>query len=79
MQTIRDDSAGEPSTTDPKTIIRIEDVSKIYRLGDQDVNALRKVTLDVKEGYFMVIAGTSGSGKSTLLNIMGCIVWIIGF
>jgi putative ABC transport system ATP-binding protein len=73
MQTIRDDSTDGPSTTDPKTIIRIENVSKIYRLGDQDVNALRKVTLDVKEGYFMAIAGTSGSGKSTLLNIMGCI------
>ena len=73
MQTSRDDSTDGTSTTDPKTIIRIENVSKIYRLGDQDVNALRKVTLDVKEGYFMAIAGTSGSGKSTLLNIMGCI------
>lgn len=73
MQTNLDDAESSKKSPDPQTIIRIEKVSKIYRLGDQDVNALKDVTLDVKEGYFMAIAGTSGSGKSTLLNIMGCI------
>ncbi len=65
----RDDNAGEPS----KTVIKIENVSKVYRLGEQDVTALKNVNLEVKEGNFMAIAGSSGSGKSTLLNIMGCI------
>ena len=69
MPTNRDDNAGEPS----KTVIKIENVSKVYRLGEQDVTALKNVNLEVKEGNFMAIAGSSGSGKSTLLNIMGCI------
>lgn len=54
-------------------IIRVDDLSKIYRLGDQDVTALEGVSLTVEKGVFMAIAGPSGSGKSTLLNIMGCI------
>ncbi|HOY00068.1 MAG TPA: ABC transporter ATP-binding protein, partial [Zoogloea sp.] len=54
-------------------IIRVDDLSKTYRLGDQDVTALEGVSLTVEEGVFMAIAGPSGSGKSTLLNIMGCI------
>ena len=54
-------------------IIRVEDLSKVYRLGEQDVTALEGVSLTVEEGVFMAIAGPSGSGKSTLLNIMGCI------
>ncbi|MDD3352530.1 ABC transporter ATP-binding protein [Zoogloea sp.] len=54
-------------------IIRVEDVSKTYRLGEQNVTALEGVSLTVEPGVFMAIAGPSGSGKSTLLNIMGCI------
>lgn len=54
-------------------IIRVEDLSKVYRLGEQNVTALEGVSLTVEEGVFMAIAGPSGSGKSTLLNIMGCI------
>ena len=54
-------------------IIRVDDLSKTYRLGDQDVTALEGVSLTVEEGVFMAIAGPSGSGKSTLLSIMGCI------
>jgi putative ABC transport system ATP-binding protein len=54
-------------------IIRVDNVSKTYRLGEQDVTALSDVSLIVDPGVFMAIAGPSGSGKSTLLNIMGCI------
>lgn len=54
-------------------IIRVDNVSKTYRLGEQDVSALEGVSLTVEPGVFMAIAGPSGSGKSTLLNIMGCI------
>ena len=74
MPTTRDDNAAEPVSGEPlKTIIKIENVSKVYRLGEQDVTALKNVNLEVREGNFMAIAGSSGSGKSTLLNIMGCI------
>ena len=54
-------------------LIRVENVSKDYRLGQQLVPALRGVTLDIEEGVFLAIAGPSGSGKSTLLNLIGCI------
>ena len=74
MPTPRDDNAAEQISREPsKTIIKIENVSKVYRLGEQDVTALKNVNLEVREGNFMAIAGSSGSGKSTLLNIMGCI------
>src|ERR1041384_7466671 len=55
------------------SLIRVENVSKQYRLGDQLVSALSEVTLTIEEGVFLAIAGPSGSGKSTLLNLMGCI------
>ncbi len=55
------------------SLIRVENVSKQYRLGDQLVSALSEVSLTIEEGVFLAIAGPSGSGKSTLLNLMGCI------
>lgn len=54
-------------------LIRVENVSKEYRLGDQTVQALHGVNLSIDEGVFLAIAGPSGSGKSTLLNLIGCI------
>jgi len=55
------------------SLIRVDNVSKEYRLGDQMVPALQDVTLSIEEGVFLAIAGPSGSGKSTLLNLIGCI------
>lgn len=52
-------------------ILRMENLSKYYQMGDVTVKALEDVTFDVKKGEFVVILGPSGSGKSTLLNIMG--------
>jgi putative ABC transport system ATP-binding protein len=54
-------------------LIRLDNIQKTYRLGVQDVVALRDVNLIVEEGAFLAIAGPSGSGKSTLLNIIGLI------
>jgi putative ABC transport system ATP-binding protein len=54
-------------------IVRIDNVTKEYLLGEQTVCALRNVNLNVEDGVFLVIAGPSGSGKSTLLNLIGCI------
>ena len=54
-------------------LIRVENVSKQYRLGDQWVPALTDVTLANEDGVCLAIAGPSGSGKSTLLNPIGCI------
>jgi putative ABC transport system ATP-binding protein len=54
-------------------IVRAENVSKEYVLGNQRVRALIDVTLMVAEGEYLAIAGPSGSGKSTLLNLIGCL------
>jgi putative ABC transport system ATP-binding protein len=55
------------------SLVRVENVSKEYLLGEQRVTALRDVTMNIEEGVFLAIAGPSGSGKSTLLNLIGCI------
>lgn len=55
------------------SLVRVDDVTKEYLLGEQTVVALYDITLAVEEGVFLAIAGPSGSGKTTLLNIIGCI------
>jgi len=52
-------------------LFHIHNISKTYRMGDVEVNALRGIDFDLWAGEFVVILGASGSGKSTLLNIMG--------
>ena len=54
-----------------KILMRVENLSKDYRMGEVTVNALCDASFDIYEGEFIVILGPSGSGKSTLLNIIG--------
>jgi len=56
-----------------KPVIRLENVHKIYDLGEIQVQALRGVSLEVREGEFVAVMGPSGSGKSTIMNILGCL------
>ncbi len=56
-----------------KEILKIDKLERVFRVGSEDVHALRGVTFTVQEGEFVSIMGTSGSGKSTLLNILGCL------
>src|SRR6266496_3372323 len=64
---------GARSRHPKRVLVRVENISKQYRLDDQPVPALNSVNLNIEQGVFMAIAGPSGSGKSTLLNLIGCI------
>jgi len=56
-----------------KTIIRLRDVKRIYKVGTEQIHALDGVNLDVCENEFVAVMGHSGSGKSTLMNVLGCL------
>jgi putative ABC transport system ATP-binding protein len=60
-------------TTDKVSVFRAEGITRVYRMGEVDVYALRGVSLNLYEGEFVVLVGPSGSGKSTLLNILGAL------
>ncbi|HTL57789.1 MAG TPA: ABC transporter ATP-binding protein [Candidatus Limnocylindrales bacterium] len=55
------------------TVIKLEDVHKVYHTGAVDVHAVQGVTTEIAAGEFVAIMGASGSGKSTLMNIIGCL------
>lgn len=54
-------------------LIQLENIKKIYKVGEIEVNALGGVSYNINEGDFVAIMGPSGSGKSTLMNIIGCL------
>ena len=59
------------TTAERFPVFEVDDVSKIYTMGEVQVHALRNVSLTLREAELLVILGASGSGKSTLLNILG--------
>ncbi|MFN7285712.1 MAG: ATP-binding cassette domain-containing protein, partial [Dolichospermum sp.] len=62
-----------PQSAPESAIISLEDIFKVYGIGDIEVKALNKVNLVIEKGEYCSIMGPSGSGKSTAMNIIGCL------
>ncbi len=55
------------------TIIKLQNITKIYHVGSEDVHALQEISLEISKNEYVAVMGPSGSGKSTLMNLIGCL------
>ena len=55
------------------SLIRLQNISRLYQMGGETIHALRTISLEVERGEYVAIMGPSGSGKSTLMNLLGCL------
>ena len=65
--------SASPDASEAPIVISVRNITKVYRMGSNEVHALRGVSLDVRRGEMIAVMGASGSGKSTLMNILGCL------
>ena len=56
-----------------EAMISLNKISKVYRMGDEIINALKSVSLTIQKNEYVALMGPSGSGKSTLMNMLGCL------
>jgi putative ABC transport system ATP-binding protein len=67
---MNDEDVQQRTSTIP--IVMVRDLTRIYRPGQSEVHALKRISLDIYPGEFVAVTGPSGSGKSTFMNIVGC-------
>jgi putative ABC transport system ATP-binding protein len=65
-------------TQSDKIVIRLEGVTRIYKIGVERIHALDGVDLELRENEYVAVMGPSGSGKSTLMNVLGCLDRVSG-
>jgi len=63
----------EPMESRKNSVLHLENVWRVYKMGEVDVAALRGINLEIKHNDFIAITGSSGSGKSTMMNLVGCL------
>jgi putative ABC transport system ATP-binding protein len=74
MERVENILSPEPmGATASETVLQVEDIHKMYQMGENAVHALRGVSVKVERGEFVAVMGASGSGKSTFMNILGCL------
>lgn len=61
------------NNANPAPVVSVRELHRVYHVGDEEVHALRGVSLDIGRGEYAAVIGPSGSGKSTLMHIMGCL------
>jgi len=66
------DNANLPQDVNAVPLVKVHDLTRTYKMGQNQVRALRGISLDVYPGEFVAVTGPSGSGKSTFMNIIGC-------
>jgi putative ABC transport system ATP-binding protein len=66
-------TAARPTRPPGQLVIQIDGVTKLYKMGEETIHALRGVALQIRRNEYLAIMGPSGSGKSTLMNMLGCL------
>jgi putative ABC transport system ATP-binding protein len=66
-------TVARPTRPPGQLVIQIDGVTKLYKMGDETIHALRGVALQIRRNEYLAIMGPSGSGKSTLMNMLGCL------